>query len=65
MFNQKGSVAAVYRTTPENIRAFDELGLPAVMNQSPAWWPGLAWDRPAAPDAAARHLGASAVGSRQ
>jgi twitching motility protein PilT len=31
MFNQKGAVGAVYRQIPEKIRAFDELGLPAVM----------------------------------
>jgi twitching motility protein PilT len=31
MFNQRGAVAAVYRQIPERIRAFDELGLPAVI----------------------------------
>jgi twitching motility protein PilT len=31
MFNQKGAVGAVYRQIPEKIRAFDELGLPAVL----------------------------------
>ncbi len=31
LFNQKGAVAAVYRQIPERIRAFDELGLPAVI----------------------------------
>ena len=31
MFNQKGAVGAVYRTIPERIRPFDELGLPAVL----------------------------------
>jgi twitching motility protein PilT len=31
MFNQKGAVGAVYRQIPERIRAFDELGLPAVL----------------------------------
>ena len=30
MFNQKGAVGAVYRTIPERIRPFDELGLPPV-----------------------------------
>ena len=33
MFNQKGAVGAVYRTIPEKIRAFDELGLPQVMGK--------------------------------
>ncbi|MBY0494046.1 MAG: type IV pilus twitching motility protein PilT [Cyanobacteria bacterium] len=33
MFNQKGAVGAVYRQIPEKIRAFDELGLPAVMGK--------------------------------
>src|SRR4030095_15023165 len=28
MFHQRGSVAAVYRLIPENIRSFAELGLP-------------------------------------
>src|SRR5215203_759023 len=31
MFNQKGAVGAVYRTIPERIRPFDELGLPPVL----------------------------------
>jgi twitching motility protein PilT len=31
MFNQKGGVAAVYRQIPEKVRAFDELGLPAII----------------------------------
>ena len=31
VFNQRGSVAAVYRVVPEIIKSFDELGLPAVM----------------------------------
>jgi twitching motility protein PilT len=31
MFNQRGAVAAVYRLIPEKIRAFQELGLPAVL----------------------------------
>src|SRR5215213_543525 len=31
MFNQKGAVGAVYRTIPERIRPFEELGLPAVL----------------------------------
>ena len=31
MFNQKGAVGAVYRTIPERIRSFAELGLPAVL----------------------------------
>ena len=31
MFNQRGSVGAVYRQIPEKIRTFDELGLPAVL----------------------------------
>src|SRR4051812_4375465 len=31
MFNQKGAVGAVYRTIPERIRPFDELGLPQVL----------------------------------
>ncbi|MGE3273513.1 MAG: type IV pilus twitching motility protein PilT [Vicinamibacterales bacterium] len=31
LFNQRGAVGAVYRLIPERIRAFDELGLPAVI----------------------------------
>jgi twitching motility protein PilT len=31
VFNQRGSVAAVYRLIPEQIRTFQELGLPAVL----------------------------------
>jgi twitching motility protein PilT len=31
VFNQRGAVAAVYRLIPENIRSFDELGLPPVL----------------------------------
>ena len=31
LFNQRGSVGAVYRVIPENIRTFPELGLPAVL----------------------------------
>src|SRR5262245_62882690 len=31
MFSQKGAVGSVYRLIPQNIRAFDELGLPPVM----------------------------------
>src|SRR5258708_3401840 len=31
VFNQRGAVAAVYRLIPEKIRAFGELGLPAVL----------------------------------
>src|SRR5438128_3115962 len=31
VFNQRGSVAAVYRVIPEKIRTFGELGLPAVV----------------------------------
>jgi len=31
VFNQRGSVAAVYRLIPERIRGFDELGLPTVI----------------------------------
>ena len=31
LFNQKGAVGAVYRQIPEKVRAFDELGLPAVI----------------------------------
>ena len=31
VFNQRGSVAAVYRVIPEQIKAFHELGLPAVI----------------------------------
>ncbi|HEV8316024.1 MAG TPA: type IV pilus twitching motility protein PilT [Vicinamibacterales bacterium] len=31
MFNQRGSVAAVYRLIPEKIRSFQELNLPAVL----------------------------------
>jgi twitching motility protein PilT len=31
VFNQRGAVAAVYRVIPERIKAFDELGLPAVI----------------------------------
>jgi twitching motility protein PilT len=31
MFNQRGSVGAVYRLIPERIRSFDELHLPAVI----------------------------------
>jgi twitching motility protein PilT len=31
MFHQRGAVAAVYRLIPEKIRAFHELGLPAVL----------------------------------
>jgi len=32
MFNQRGSVGAVYRVIPEKIRTFEELGLPPVIN---------------------------------
>jgi twitching motility protein PilT len=31
LFNQKGAVGAVYRQIPEKVRAFQELGLPAVI----------------------------------
>jgi twitching motility protein PilT len=31
VFNQRGAVAAVYRVIPEKIKAFQELGLPAVI----------------------------------
>ncbi len=31
VFSQRGSVAAVYRLIPERIRAFEELGLPAII----------------------------------
>src|ERR1700688_3556868 len=31
VFNQRGAVAAVYRLIPEKVRAFGELGLPAVV----------------------------------
>src|SRR3954454_458795 len=31
VFNQRGAVAAVYRVIPEQIRSFDELGLPQVL----------------------------------
>ena len=31
VFNQRGAVAAVYRLIPEQIKAFDELGLPEVI----------------------------------
>jgi len=31
MFNQRGAVAAVYRLISENIKSFDQLGLPAVL----------------------------------
>ena len=31
VFNQRGSVAAVYRVIPEQIKSFQELGLPAVL----------------------------------
>ena len=31
VFNQRGSVAAVYRVIPEQIKSFNELGLPAVI----------------------------------
>ena len=31
VFNQRGAVAAVYRVIPEQIKAFNELGLPAVI----------------------------------
>ena len=31
MFSQKGAVGAVYRLIPEQIRSFEELGLPAVV----------------------------------
>ncbi len=31
VFNQRGAVAAVYRVIPEQIKAFDELGLPPVV----------------------------------
>ncbi len=31
VFNQRGAVAAVYRLIPENIRSFQDLGLPAVL----------------------------------
>jgi twitching motility protein PilT len=31
MFNQRGSVGAVYRLVPERIKTFDELGLPKVV----------------------------------
>src|SRR4249920_2500236 len=30
VFNQRGSVAAVYRVIPEQIKSFNDLGLPAV-----------------------------------
>jgi twitching motility protein PilT len=31
VFNQRGSVAAVYRLIPERIRSFEELGLPSII----------------------------------
>jgi twitching motility protein PilT len=31
VFNQRGAVAAVYRLIPEDIKSFDELGLPSVI----------------------------------
>src|SRR5918995_2826037 len=31
VFNQRGAVAAVYRVIPEEIKPFDQLGLPAVI----------------------------------
>jgi len=31
LFNQRGAVAAVYRVIPEQIKAFNELGLPAII----------------------------------
>src|SRR6187402_1035656 len=31
VFNQRGSVAAVYRVIPEQIKSFNDLGLPAVI----------------------------------
>src|SRR5262249_28173454 len=31
VFNQRGAVAAVYRVIPEQIKPFDELGLPPVI----------------------------------
>src|SRR5689334_24115418 len=31
VFNQRGAVAAVYRVIPEQIKSFNELGLPAVL----------------------------------
>ncbi|HXW04696.1 MAG TPA: type IV pilus twitching motility protein PilT [Vicinamibacterales bacterium] len=31
VFNQRGAVAAVYRVIPEQIKSFDELGLPAII----------------------------------
>src|ERR1043166_9859842 len=31
VFNQRGAVAAVYRVIPEQIKGFNELGLPAVL----------------------------------
>src|SRR6188472_3535236 len=34
VFNQRGAVAAVYRLIPEQIKTFDELGLPAVSGKS-------------------------------
>src|SRR6478672_1530765 len=33
VFNQRGAVAAVYRVIPEQIKGFDELGLPPVLAQ--------------------------------
>ena len=33
MFNQRGAVAAVYRLIPEQIRSFQELGLPPVLSK--------------------------------
>jgi twitching motility protein PilT len=31
VFNQRGAVAAVYRLIPDNIKSFDDLGLPSVL----------------------------------
>jgi twitching motility protein PilT len=31
VFNQRGATAGVFRTIPENIRSFDQLGLPAIV----------------------------------
>ena len=33
VFNQRGAVAAVYRVIPEQIKGFNELGLPAVLTR--------------------------------
>ena len=33
LFNQRGAVGAVFRAIPYEIRAFEELGLPAVVKQ--------------------------------